>query len=214
LAASAPIVSACSAARFMAGYATQRFQDPTVGTDTVPVFGGHLSWYPTRFLTYTFTLDRAFGTSNFLPNGLTPGAPGLVPGAVTETTTARLDGIWDFSQRFSFTASVGDQRQDFLNSSHQDNLLAFSAGLLYKSARVSVSVSTTPTRTSTPIFPAHLSHRTSFPPKLSLHSRAAPMRLMDANTGVHRPTPLQAVFVPFFSSRIAAATSAPSRSVK
>jgi hypothetical protein len=114
------------------GYATQRFEDPTIGTDTVPVFGGHLSWYPTRFLTYTFTLDRAFGTSNFLPNGLTPGAPGLVPGAVTDTTTARLDGTWDFTQRLSFTGSLGDQRQDYLNSSRRDNLLAFAAGLLFK----------------------------------------------------------------------------------
>jgi hypothetical protein len=114
------------------GYATQSFEDPTVGTDTVPVFGGHLSWYPTRFLTYKLTLDREFGTSNFLPNGLTPGAPGLVPGALTDTTTARLDGTWDISRRFSFAASVGEQRQDYLNSSRVDNLWAFSAGLLYK----------------------------------------------------------------------------------
>jgi hypothetical protein len=114
------------------GYATQRFEDPTVGSDTTPVFGGHLSWYPTRFLTFTFTADQSFGTSNFLPNGLTPGAPGLVPGAVTDTATARLDGTWDITRRLSFTASVGDQRQDYLNSSRRDDLLAFAAGLTFK----------------------------------------------------------------------------------
>ena len=123
-----------------AGYASQRFEDPTVGTTTVPVFGGRLSWFPTRFLTFTLNADRTFGTSDFNTNGLgglTPGPitnipPGLQPGSVTTVTTAVLRGQWDFSQRFGFTASVGDQQQDYLTSSRRDSLLSLTGGVTYK----------------------------------------------------------------------------------
>jgi hypothetical protein len=121
-----------------AGYATQRFEDPLAGTTTVPVFGGRVSWFPTRFLTFTFNADRAFGTSDFNPHGLglvpvpiTP-VPGQLPGSVTTTTTARLSGNWNFSDKLAFTASVGDQEQDYLASSRRDNLVALTAGVTYQ----------------------------------------------------------------------------------
>jgi putative beta-barrel porin BBP2 len=125
-----------------AGYAGQRFDDPNVGTSTMPVVGGRLSWFPTRFLTYTLTADRAFGTTDFLVNGLgttpvsgttpTSTGSGLLPGAVTTTTTATLSGVWDFSRLLSFNGSIGDQRIDYLDSSRRDNLLSFVAGVLFK----------------------------------------------------------------------------------
>jgi hypothetical protein len=120
-----------------AGFASQRFEDPTIGTTTIPIVGGRLSWFPTRFLTYTFTADRTFGTTDFLANGLVPGGPintgiGLLPGAVTTTTTANLGGTWDFSRYLGFSASVGDQRIDYLNSSRRDDLLTLVGGVLFK----------------------------------------------------------------------------------
>jgi hypothetical protein len=124
-----------------AGYATQRFEDPLVGTTTIPVVGGHLSWFPTRFLTYTFTADRGFGTSDFtngvVPPGVVPGSiintgTGLLPGAVTTITTARLDGTWDFSRFLGFNFSIGDQRLDYLDSSRRDDLLTYVGGVLFK----------------------------------------------------------------------------------
>jgi Putative beta-barrel porin 2 len=120
-----------------AGYATQRFADPTVGTTSIPIVGGHLSWYPTRFLTYTFTADRTFSTSDFIANGLVPGTvsntgPGLTPGSVTTVTTARLSSVWDFSRRFDFSASIANQRLDYLNSSRRDDLLTLIAGVTFK----------------------------------------------------------------------------------
>jgi hypothetical protein len=121
------------------GYASQRFDDPLVGTTSIPIVGGRLSWFPTRFLTYTFTADRTFGTSDFLANGLgvAPGSvintgAGLLPGAVTTMTAARLSGTWDFSRLLSFNASVGDQRIDYLDSSRRDDLLTFVGGVLFK----------------------------------------------------------------------------------
>jgi hypothetical protein len=122
------------------GYAAQRFDDPIVGTSTIPVIGGRLSWFPTRFLTYTFTADRAFGTSDFVANGLgiVPGSPvstgpgGLLPGALTTTTAAALTGTWDFSRLLSFNATVSDQRIDYLNSTRRDDLLSFIGGVLFK----------------------------------------------------------------------------------
>src|SRR6202011_5639448 len=35
------------------GYLSQKFDDPTAGVVTSPVIGGKLSWFPTRFLTFT-----------------------------------------------------------------------------------------------------------------------------------------------------------------
>jgi len=124
-----------------AGYATQRFEDPTVGTTTMPVVGGRLNWFTTRFLTYTFTLDRTFGTSDALTNGfgvpLNAGVPvntggGLLPGAVTINSTARLSGVWDFSRLLNFNFAVGDQRIEYLNASRRDDLLSLTGGVLFK----------------------------------------------------------------------------------
>jgi Putative beta-barrel porin 2 len=121
------------------GYASQRFEDPTVGTTTIPVLGGRLSWFPTRFLTFTLNGDRTFGTSDFNTNrlgGLTPALitnilPGLQPGSVTTTTTVQLGAQWAFSEKFSFNGSVGDQLQDYLTTSRRDNLLSMTGGVTY-----------------------------------------------------------------------------------
>jgi hypothetical protein len=102
------------------------------------VFGGKVSWFPTRFLTFTFNADRSFGTSDFNPHGLglvpVPINPllGQLPGSVTTTTTAKLSGNWAFSDKLGFTAYVGDQQQDYLASSRRDNLVAVSGGVTYR----------------------------------------------------------------------------------
>jgi hypothetical protein len=124
-----------------AGYATQRFEDDAVGTVSVPVFGGRLSWYPTRFLTFTLTANRTFGTSDFFANipgiSLPPGSivnngSGLIPGSVTTTTTANLNGVWDFNRALSFTANVSDQNLDYLNSFRRDDLFNLGGGVIFK----------------------------------------------------------------------------------
>jgi hypothetical protein len=120
-----------------AGYAQQRFDDPTVGEQSIPVIGGRLSWYPTRFLTFTFNADRTFATSDFNRNGLVPGTvtntgPGLLPGSSTISTTVSLNGTWDINRWFAFSGTVGDQRLEYLDSSREDDLVTGKAVLTYK----------------------------------------------------------------------------------
>ena len=122
---------------FYAGYASQRFDDPAIGSVSIPVVGGRLSWYPTRFLTFTLTADRTFSTSDFNTNGLAPGTvtntgPGLLPGSATTATTAKLRADWDFTQRFSFNASISDVHLDYLDSVRKDDLLSLVAGVTFK----------------------------------------------------------------------------------
>ena len=130
-----------------AGYAAQRFEDPTIGTVSIPVVGGRLSWFPTRFVTYTFTADRVFGTSDFI--NVTPGstlntAAGLLPGTTTITTTAALSGTWDFSRLLSFNASVANSHLEYLNSFRRDDLLSLGAGVTFKvRANLGISVNYT-----------------------------------------------------------------------
>jgi hypothetical protein len=103
------------------GFASQQFANPAIGTVSVPVFGGSLSWYPTRFITVTYNADRTFGTSDFSQNLLTP-APiinpttGLIPGSPTDNFTQTLKANWDFSRHFAFTAGVQSQQQAYLDS--------------------------------------------------------------------------------------------------
>jgi hypothetical protein len=108
-----------------AGYLSQKFEDPLTGTVTSPVVGGKLSWFPTRFLTFTVSADENFGTTDSNALAFTPGTP-------TKITTARASGNWDASKWYAFTAGVSDQRQNFLDSSRVDNLLAINAGIIFK----------------------------------------------------------------------------------
>jgi hypothetical protein len=118
-----------------AGYATQRFDDPTIGTVSVPVVGGHLSWFPTRFLTYTLTMDRVFATSDFInvvPGSIVNTGAGLLPGTTTIATKANLSGTWDFSRLLSFNASIGNAHLEYQNSFRRDDLLTFIGGVTFK----------------------------------------------------------------------------------
>ena len=120
-----------------AGYATQRFDDPTVGETSIPVVGGRLSWYPTRFLTHTFTADRTFASSDFSNNGVLLGSvtntgTGLLPGSLVTSTTARLNSNWDVNRFFDLSWSISDQRLEYLNSSRRDDLLTFVGGVTFK----------------------------------------------------------------------------------
>jgi len=110
---------------FYGGYLSQRFDDPLHGVASFPVFGGRLSWYPTRFITLSISADQTFGTSDFQVVAFTPGS-------ATEMTTVKFNGGWDFSQRFAFSAIVTEQHLNYLDSFRKDDLLTASAGVTYK----------------------------------------------------------------------------------
>ena len=50
-----------------AGTLTEHFSDPSISTLNRPIFGGRISWYPTRFVTVTGSFDQTLGTSDFSP---------------------------------------------------------------------------------------------------------------------------------------------------
>jgi hypothetical protein len=108
-----------------AGGLEQKFDDPTVGTVTSPVFGGRLSWFPTRFFTVVVTGDQTFGTTDTRALAFTPGSP-------TKLTTVRLRADWDFTSLFAFTAGIGDQQINYLNSPRKDDFLSYNAGIIWK----------------------------------------------------------------------------------
>jgi hypothetical protein len=115
------------------GFAHQRFEDPAAGSRSEPVFGGRLSWYTTRFLTFTFAADRTFGTSDFSRPSTGPiTTPGLLPGSPTNKTTESLTANWDFNRYFGFSAGIRNQQQDYLDSSRRDDLLMLTAGVTVK----------------------------------------------------------------------------------
>jgi hypothetical protein len=121
------------------GYLRQMFEDQTtgvvtspvgavsssVGTVSSPVVGGRLSWFPTRFLTFAFSADENFGTTDSNALAFTPGSP-------TKLTTVKMNVNWDFSYWYALTAGIGDQRQDYLNISRKDDFLAYNAGIVFK----------------------------------------------------------------------------------
>jgi len=119
------------------GYATQWFENPTIGTTTIPVFGGRLSWLPTPLMTFTLTADRTFTTSDFINTAgvaqsiIAPTA-GLLPGSVTINTSVSLLGTWDMNRLITLTATVADNHLQYLTSSRQDDLLSFTGGVVFK----------------------------------------------------------------------------------
>jgi hypothetical protein len=108
-----------------AGYLKQKFDDPLTGDVTSPVVGGKLSWFPTRFLTFTASADQTFGTTDSRALAFTPGSP-------TKLTTAKVTGNWDVHYWYAFTAGYSNQRIEFLNSPRQDDFASVNAGIIFK----------------------------------------------------------------------------------
>jgi hypothetical protein len=103
----------------------QKFDDPLTGDVTSPVFGGKLSWFPTRFITLSVSADQTFGTTDFK-------ALAFTPGSTTKVTHATVNGQWDVSEQFAFRAGYNIQRYDYLNSERKDDFSSIKAGVLYK----------------------------------------------------------------------------------
>ena len=107
------------------GTLSEHFSDPTIPPLTGGIFGGKLSWFPTRFVTVTATEDQTIGTSDFSPNQ-------TVPGSVTKIDTSKLDASWSVSNKVTLAGRVLLKQYDFLGSFRRDDSTEIGATLTYK----------------------------------------------------------------------------------
>jgi hypothetical protein len=108
-----------------AGVLTEHFSDPATPTLNRSVFGGRLSWYPTRFLTFTGSYDQSFGTSDFSPTIFNPGS-------VTKVDTSKLLASWSMRRDVKLDGSVQHQHIEYLNSARTDSLLQYDLKISYR----------------------------------------------------------------------------------
>ena len=97
-----------------AGTLNEHFSDPLTPNLARPIFGGKLSWYPTRFVTLTGSYDQSFGTSDFSPTLLTPGS-------VTKIDTAKLLASWSVLRNVTLEGNLTFQHYEFLSSPRLDD---------------------------------------------------------------------------------------------
>jgi hypothetical protein len=117
-----------------AGTLSQHFTDPTIAPLTSPMYGGKLSWYPTRFVTVTGAVDQSIGTSDFTVGLYTPGS-------VTKINTSKLTTSWSPSRTVDLTGRLVLMQYEFLNSFRRDDSTEIGVAVAYKvSTRFSIVV--------------------------------------------------------------------------
>ena len=100
------------------GTLTQHFSDPAVPTLTQAVYGGRISWYPTRFVKVTGSFDQTLGTSDFSPSVFTAGS-------ATKVNTSKLLANWAVRRDVTLEGSVEFRHYGYLSSSRLDDLSLF-----------------------------------------------------------------------------------------
>jgi hypothetical protein len=97
-----------------AGALTEYFSDPLTPTLTRPVYGGRISWYPTRFLTVTGSFDQTLGTSDFSRTVFTPGSATIVD-------RSKLLASWGILRDLTLEGNVQFQHYRYLSSPRLDD---------------------------------------------------------------------------------------------
>jgi Putative beta-barrel porin 2 len=108
------------------------------GTAGGSVFGGRLSYYPTRYWTWTGSFDQTTNISSQitvsnLALNIAGQSPLLVPlGVSTRTDLINLQTDYAISQQFSVTGRVGYTRVQYLDSTRLDQAYLAYAALKYQ----------------------------------------------------------------------------------
>ena len=107
-----------------AGTLTEHFSDPSISTLTQGIYGGRISWYPTRFVTVTGSFDQTLGTSDFSPTV-------FQSGSATKINTSKLVASWAMLREVTLDGNVQFQHYEYLNSSRRDDLTLFGLKIAY-----------------------------------------------------------------------------------
>jgi hypothetical protein len=97
------------------GYQRQDYDRQQFNSVSGAVFGGSLSWYPTRDLVWTLNADRSLGDSTLASAGNQDGSP-------IETTSASLKVDYLFSNVWTMSAQAQYAFIDYKDSTREDNL--------------------------------------------------------------------------------------------
>ena len=95
-----------------------QFTDPTIPALKSGLYGGRMSWFPTRFITVTGAVEQTLGTTDFNPASLSPGSS---PGSITKTNTAKLNVAWTTIRNVTLDGRLVFRHFDILNSARQDH---------------------------------------------------------------------------------------------
>jgi len=106
------------------GSMTERFNDPLTPNLSRAIFGGRLSWYPTRFVTLTALYDQSLGTSDFSPTI-------FAAGSVTKIGTAQFLANWSLLSNTTLQGVVRLQDFEFLGSPRVDKVNQYGANVTY-----------------------------------------------------------------------------------
>jgi hypothetical protein len=96
------------------GTLTQHFSDPTISNLVRGIYGGRVSWFPTRFVTVTAAVDQTLGTSDFSPTLFNSGS-------VTKLNTSKLSASWSATKDVSLEGRLVFKKYEFLNSFRRDD---------------------------------------------------------------------------------------------
>ena len=97
-----------------AGTLTEHFTDPTIPTLVRGIYGGRVSWFPTRFISVTGAVDQSLGTSDFSPGLFTSGS-------VTKINTSKLSASWSVARDWNLDGRLAFKQYEFLNSTRRDD---------------------------------------------------------------------------------------------
>jgi hypothetical protein len=106
------------------GFINQHFDDQSIAPLTAPVYGGHLSYYPTRFLTLTASVAQEVATSDYNTRA-------FLPGSITYTNTSSLKASWDVNRYITLAGTFQYSHWEYLGSTLLQDYWTTSADFTY-----------------------------------------------------------------------------------
>jgi hypothetical protein len=107
-----------------AGYQEQFYDKAFIGQASNPVFGGSISWFPTRALTVSASLDQTFTTASYVSINNPFGAPARL-------TSASLNLSYDFAREWSASWRGGYYHFVYIGSALRNDAYLMGATVTY-----------------------------------------------------------------------------------